>query len=147
MSYTAELSETDDSTESRKLQTSIERAGELDLSLQFPATILPADTELWLTLISRDAGRIECGPDHPLLAHARPQTLLEDAITELEQDVTAEDVNAALKAAADGELAGLYELVRDHKVARVRDIARARGVRSASVTPAMRRLAQMGLIR
>lgn len=40
----------------------------------------------------------------------------------------------------------IFELVRDRKVARVRDIANARGVRSASVTPAMRRLASMGLI-
>lgn len=41
----------------------------------------------------------------------------------------------------------IYELVRDQKVARVRDIARARGVRAASVTPAMRRLADLGLVR
>ncbi|MBN1770319.1 MAG: metal-dependent transcriptional regulator, partial [Deltaproteobacteria bacterium] len=40
-----------------------------------------------------------------------------------------------------------YELVRDQKVARVRDIAQKRGVRAASVTPAMRRLAELGLIR
>jgi len=41
----------------------------------------------------------------------------------------------------------IFELVRDQKVARVRDIAKIRGVRSASVTPAMKRLAEMGLIR
>jgi DtxR family Mn-dependent transcriptional regulator len=40
----------------------------------------------------------------------------------------------------------VYELSRDQKVARVRDIARARGVRAASVTPAMRRLFKLGLI-
>lgn len=40
----------------------------------------------------------------------------------------------------------VYELVRDQKVARVRDIARARNVRPASVSPAMRRLAELGLI-
>jgi DtxR family transcriptional regulator, Mn-dependent transcriptional regulator len=41
----------------------------------------------------------------------------------------------------------VYELVREQKVARVRDIARTRGVRAASVTPAMRRLAEIGMIR
>lgn len=40
----------------------------------------------------------------------------------------------------------IYELVRERKLARVKDIARARGVRAASVTPAMRRLAELGLI-
>ena len=49
--------------------------------------------------------------------------------------------------ALEDYLETIYELVRDHKLARVRDIARARNVRSASVSPAMRRLADMGLIR
>ncbi|MFW5740687.1 MAG: DtxR family transcriptional regulator [Myxococcota bacterium] len=40
----------------------------------------------------------------------------------------------------------IYELVRDQKLARVKDIAKARGVRAGSVSPAMRRLAAMGLI-
>jgi DtxR family Mn-dependent transcriptional regulator len=40
----------------------------------------------------------------------------------------------------------VYELSRDQKVARVRDIALARGVRAASVTPAMRRLFKLGLV-
>ncbi len=40
----------------------------------------------------------------------------------------------------------IYLLVRDKKVARVRDIAAARGVKPGSVTPAMRRLASLGLI-
>ena len=40
----------------------------------------------------------------------------------------------------------IFELVRDHKVARVREIAGARGVRAGSVTPAMHRLAELGLI-
>ena len=40
----------------------------------------------------------------------------------------------------------IFELVRDRKVARVREIARARGVRAGSVTPAMHRLAELGLI-
>lgn len=41
----------------------------------------------------------------------------------------------------------IYEQVRDQKVARVRDIAKARGVQAGSVSPAMRRLADMGYIR
>lgn len=40
----------------------------------------------------------------------------------------------------------VYELVRDQKLARVKDIAKARGVRAGSVSPAMRRLAAMGLV-
>jgi DtxR family transcriptional regulator, Mn-dependent transcriptional regulator len=40
----------------------------------------------------------------------------------------------------------IFELVRDNKLARIKDIARARDVRSASVIPAMRRLSEMGLI-
>ncbi|MBN1654616.1 MAG: DtxR family transcriptional regulator [Deltaproteobacteria bacterium] len=41
----------------------------------------------------------------------------------------------------------IFELVRDRKVARVRDIAEARQVKASSVTPAMRRLSRMGLIK
>lgn len=52
-----------------------------------------------------------------------------------------------LSGALEDYLETVYELVRDRKVARVRDIARARGVRAASVTPAMRRLAGLGLVR
>jgi hypothetical protein len=37
--------------------------GELDVALEFPPTLLPADTELWLSIISRDGGRIRCGRD------------------------------------------------------------------------------------
>lgn len=40
----------------------------------------------------------------------------------------------------------LYEVIRERKVARVRDVARARGVKAGSVTPAMKRLADLGLI-
>jgi len=40
----------------------------------------------------------------------------------------------------------VYQLVRDKKFARVKDIAHARNVRPGSVSPAMRRLAEMGLI-
>jgi DtxR family Mn-dependent transcriptional regulator len=52
-----------------------------------------------------------------------------------------------LTGALEDYLETIFELVRDHKLARVKDIAKARGVRSASVTPAMRRLAELGLIR
>jgi DtxR family Mn-dependent transcriptional regulator len=40
----------------------------------------------------------------------------------------------------------VYELVGEKKFARVKDIAKARSVRPGSVSPAMRRLAEMGLI-
>ncbi|NMC69467.1 MAG: metal-dependent transcriptional regulator [Myxococcales bacterium] len=52
-----------------------------------------------------------------------------------------------LSGALEDYLETIYELVRDQKVARVRDIAQKRGVRAASVTPAMRRLSELGLIR
>ena len=51
-----------------------------------------------------------------------------------------------LSSALEDYLETIFELVRDNKLARVKDIAKARNVRSASVTPAMRRLAEMGLI-
>ncbi|MBN1824745.1 MAG: metal-dependent transcriptional regulator [Candidatus Eisenbacteria bacterium] len=53
----------------------------------------------------------------------------------------------ALTGALEDYLETIYELVRDRKLARVRDIASLRGVRSGSVSPAMKRLADMGLIR
>lgn len=40
----------------------------------------------------------------------------------------------------------IYQLLRDHQVARVRDIAEARGVKAGSVSPALRRLSEMGLV-
>ncbi len=52
-----------------------------------------------------------------------------------------------LSSALEDYLETIYDLVRDQKVARVRDIARVRSVRAASVTPALRRLADLGLIR
>jgi len=52
-----------------------------------------------------------------------------------------------LTGALEDYLETVYELVRDNKFARVRDIARARDVRAASVSPAMKRLADLGLIR
>ncbi len=41
----------------------------------------------------------------------------------------------------------IYDLVRRHKFARVKEIAKARGVKPGSVSPAMRRLAELDLIR
>jgi len=40
----------------------------------------------------------------------------------------------------------IYEVIRERKVARVRDLVQARGVKAGSVTPAMKRLADLGLI-
>lgn len=40
----------------------------------------------------------------------------------------------------------IYEVTRQRSVARVRDIAKARSVRASSVTPAMKRLANMNLV-
>lgn len=55
--------------------------------------------------------------------------------------------DSALTSALEDYLETIFELVRDQKFARVKDIARARGVRAGSVTPAMKRLAELGLIR
>jgi DtxR family transcriptional regulator, Mn-dependent transcriptional regulator len=52
-----------------------------------------------------------------------------------------------LTPALEDYLETIYELVRARKVARVKDIAAARDVKAGSVSPAMRRLADMGLIR
>ena len=52
----------------------------------------------------------------------------------------------SLSGSLEDYLETIYELVRDKKLARVKDIANRRGVRSASVTPAMKRLAELGLI-
>lgn len=60
-------------------------------------------------------------------------------MTDLEQTVS-------LTSALEDYLETIFELVRDRKFARIKDIAKARGVRSASVIPAMRRLADLDLI-
>lgn len=52
-----------------------------------------------------------------------------------------------LTSALEDYLETVYQLVKSRHVARVRDIARARDVRSGSVTPAMKRLADLGLVR
>lgn len=51
-----------------------------------------------------------------------------------------------LTSALEDYLETIYELVRDRKLARIKDIAKARGVKAGSVSPAMRRLAELGLI-
>ena len=60
--------------------------------------------------------------------------------------MTRPDSTTELTDSLEDYLETIYVLVRDHRVARVRDIARARGVRPASVSPAMRRLGELGLI-
>jgi DtxR family Mn-dependent transcriptional regulator len=55
--------------------------------------------------------------------------------------------NHALTPALEDYLESIYQLVREAGFARVRDIAKARNVRAGSVTPAMRRLDELGLIR
>lgn len=49
--------------------------------------------------------------------------------------------------ALEDYLETIFELIRDRKIARVRDIAKARDVKAGSVTPALRRLADLGLVR
>ena len=58
-----------------------------------------------------------------------------------------QETEYVLTGALEDYLETIYEIVSDQKLARVRDIAKARGVRAASVTPAMKRLANLGLIR
>ncbi len=49
--------------------------------------------------------------------------------------------------ALEDYLETIYLQIRDQNFARIRDIARARGVKSGSVSPAMKRLDEMGLIK
>jgi DtxR family Mn-dependent transcriptional regulator len=53
----------------------------------------------------------------------------------------------ALTASLEDYLETVYEMVGEQSFARVKDIAKKRGVRAGSVSPAMRRLAELGLIR
>jgi len=55
--------------------------------------------------------------------------------------------DASISPAMEDYLETIYLLVGERKVARVRDIAKARSVRPGSVTPAMQKLGRMGLIR
>jgi len=59
----------------------------------------------------------------------------------------ASDPAGQLSGSLEDYLETIYQLVRTQKVARVKDIARLRGVKPGSVSPAMRRLATLGLIR
>ncbi len=52
-----------------------------------------------------------------------------------------------LTGALEDYLETIFELVRKQKLARVKDIAKARGVKAGSVSPAMRRLADLNLIK
>jgi DtxR family Mn-dependent transcriptional regulator len=52
-----------------------------------------------------------------------------------------------LTAALEDYLETIFEVIQDRKVARVRDIAQARQVKPGSVTPALKRLEDMGMIR
>ena len=61
--------------------------------------------------------------------------------------MTAVTSTSALTPALEDYLETIYEIVRERKVARVKDIAAARDVKAGSVSPAMRRLADLGLIR
>lgn len=56
------------------------------------------------------------------------------------------DSRSELTTALEDYLETIFELIRDKPVARVRDIASARGVKAGSVTPAMRRLADLGYV-
>ncbi len=51
-----------------------------------------------------------------------------------------------LTGALEDYLETIFQLVSDRGFARVRDIAKARNVRAGSVTPALKRLAEMGLV-
>ncbi|NOZ85504.1 MAG: DtxR family transcriptional regulator [Deltaproteobacteria bacterium] len=57
------------------------------------------------------------------------------------------NLNKVLTDALEDYLETIYIMVRDKGFARVKDIANARCVKSASVSPAMRRLAKHGLIK
>ncbi len=57
-----------------------------------------------------------------------------------------EEKSLQLTGSLEDYLETIFELVRDRKFARVKDIAKARGVKSGSVSPAMRRLSELGLI-
>jgi len=54
--------------------------------------------------------------------------------------------NVALTGALEDYIETIFLQVREHGFARVRDIAKARNVSSSSVTPALKRLAEMNLI-
>jgi DtxR family Mn-dependent transcriptional regulator len=61
--------------------------------------------------------------------------------------MTAQKPAPQLTSSLEDYLETIFELVRDRRVARVRDIAKARNVRAGSVTAALHRLSDLGLIR
>jgi len=61
--------------------------------------------------------------------------------------MTTKETAPQLTPSLEDYLETIFELVRDRRVARVRDIAKARGVRAGSVTSALHRLSDLGLIR
>ena len=63
-----------------------------------------------------------------------------------EAGMSQQDQSNTLTDSLEDYLETIYQLVRDKKFARVKDIAQARQVRPGSVSPAMRRLADLGLI-
>ena len=60
--------------------------------------------------------------------------------------MTAASQTMPLTAALEDYLETIFELIQDRMVARVRDIAKARQVKPGSVTPALKRLQELGLI-
>ncbi len=58
-----------------------------------------------------------------------------------------EDVDAMLSGALEDYLETIYLLMQEHPFARVRDIAKARDVKPGSVTPALKRLADLDLVK
>lgn len=63
-----------------------------------------------------------------------------------EGERTIGEARAPLTGALEDYIETIFLLARDHGFARVRDIARARKVKSSSVSPALRRLAELGLV-
>jgi DtxR family Mn-dependent transcriptional regulator len=57
-----------------------------------------------------------------------------------------EELREHLTGALEDYLETIFLLVKENKVARVRDIAKARNVRAGSVSPALKRLAALGLV-
>ncbi len=61
--------------------------------------------------------------------------------------MTTKETAPQLTPSLEDYLETIFELVRDRRVARVRDIAKARDVKAGSVTSALHRLSDLGLIR
>ncbi len=64
----------------------------------------------------------------------------------LHQRCNQEEITLTLTGALEDYLETILVLVREHGFARVRDIAKARKVKSSSVSPALRRLNEMGMV-